>query len=80
MVNKFKKVLALLALLFVISPATASAAEIPFLTWERGQLQEVVLGSLGKADNWRIELQEMEFPAWNSRRVRLMKKVLLSIL
>ena len=57
MVNEFKKVLALLALLFVISPATAGAAEIPFLTWERGQLQEVVLGSLGKADNWRIELQ-----------------------
>ena len=57
MVNKFKKVLALLALLFVITPATASAAEIPFLTWERGQLQEVVLGSLGKADKWRIELQ-----------------------
>jgi hypothetical protein len=57
MVNSFKKVLALLALLFVISPATASAAEIPFLTWERGQLQEVVLGGQAAAEDWRVELQ-----------------------
>ena len=70
MANKFKKVFALLALLFVISPATASAAEIPFLTWERGQLQEVVLGGQAASENWRVELQgngisglELKLPA-----------------
>jgi len=57
MVNKFKKALALLALLFVIAPSAASAAEIPLLTWERGQLQEVVLGGQAAAENWRVELQ-----------------------
>lgn len=57
MVSKFKKALALLALLFVIAPSAASAAEIPLLTWERGQLQEVVLGGQAAAENWRVELQ-----------------------
>jgi hypothetical protein len=57
MVNKFKKAFALLALLFVISPSIANAAEIPLLTWERGQLQEVVLGGQAAAENWRVELQ-----------------------
>ena len=57
MVNKFKKALALLTLLFVIAPSAASAAEIPLLTWERGQLQEVVLGGQAAAENWRVELQ-----------------------
>jgi hypothetical protein len=57
MVNRIKKVIALAALLFVVLPISASAAEIPFLTWERGQLQEVVLGGQAASENWRVELQ-----------------------
>jgi hypothetical protein len=57
MVNRIKKVIALAALLLVVLPISASAAEIPFLTWERGQLQEVVLGGQAASENWRVELQ-----------------------
>ena len=51
MVSRFKKTFAFLALLLIIAPATASAAEIPLLTWERGQLQEVVLGGQAAAED-----------------------------
>jgi len=57
MVGRFKKALALVALIFAISPSVASAGEIPLLTWERGQLQEVVLGGQAAAQNWQVELQ-----------------------
>ena len=57
MVSRFKKTFAFLALLFFISPTSASAAEIPLLTWERGQLQEVVLGGQAAAEDWRVQLQ-----------------------
>ena len=57
MVNRFKKIFALAALLLIVSPISASVAEIPLLTWERGQLQEVVLGGQAAAENWRVELQ-----------------------
>jgi hypothetical protein len=57
MVSRVRKIFALAALLLVVSPITASAAEIPFLTWERGQLQEVVLGGQAASENWRVELQ-----------------------
>jgi hypothetical protein len=57
MANRVKKIFALAALLFIVSPISASVAEIPFLTWERGQLQEVVLGGQAASENWRVELQ-----------------------
>ena len=57
MVNRVKKIIALAALLLVVSPISASVAEIPLLTWERGLLQEVVLGGQAASENWRIELQ-----------------------
>ena len=57
MVSRFKKTFAFLALLLIIAPATASAAEIPLLTWERGQLQEVVLGGQAAAEDWQVQLQ-----------------------
>jgi hypothetical protein len=55
--SRVKKIIALAALLLVVSPISASVAEIPFLTWERGQLQEVVLGGQAASENWRVELQ-----------------------
>lgn len=57
MVNRIKKIFALATLLLVISPISASVAEIPLLTWERGLLQEVVLGGQAAKENWRVELQ-----------------------
>jgi len=57
MVNRVKKIFALAALLLIVTPISASVAEIPLLTWERGQLQEVVLGGQAAAENWRVELQ-----------------------
>lgn len=57
MVNRFKKIFILVTLLLIVSPISASVAEIPLLTWERGQLQEVVLGGQAAAENWRVELQ-----------------------
>jgi len=55
--NKVKKVLALILLSLALSPAVANSAEIPLLTWERGQIQEVVLGGQAAVEQWRVELQ-----------------------
>lgn len=63
MVNKLKKVLALVALLFVISPSAANAAEIPFLNWEGGQVQEIVMGGEAASQDWKIELQGNGVPS-----------------
>jgi len=63
MVNKFKKALALFVLLLVISPSAASAAEIPFLNWEGGQVQEIVMGGQAALEDWKIELQGNGVPS-----------------
>jgi len=55
--NKVKKVLSLIYLFLALSPAIAHSAEIPLLTWERGQIQEVVLGGQAAEEQWRVELQ-----------------------
>ena len=55
--NKVKKVLTLIYLFLALSPAIAHSAEIPLLTWERGQIQEVVLGGQAAEEQWRVELQ-----------------------
>ncbi len=63
MVNKLKKGLGLLALFFVILPSIASAAEIPFLNWEGGRVQEIVLGGQAALEDWKIELQGNGVPS-----------------
>jgi len=57
MVNNLKKIFALVVIFFAFAPTIASAADIPLLTWERGQVQEVVLGGQAAVENWRVELQ-----------------------
>lgn len=56
-----KKSLSLfLVALFVGAPiATAKAADIPLLTWERGRIQEVVLGGGAVQNNWTVQLEGM---------------------
>jgi len=63
MVNKFKRAMALVALLFIISPSIASAAEIPFLNWEGGRVQEIVMGGQAALEDWKIELQGNGVPS-----------------
>jgi len=55
--NSLKKVLALALLFLATSPAIANSAEIPLLTWERGQIQEVILGGQAAEEDWRVEIQ-----------------------
>lgn len=63
MVNRLKKALALFVLLFLISPSTVNAAEIPFLNWEGGQVQEIVMGGQAALEDWKIELQGNGVPS-----------------
>ena len=37
----------------------AQAADIPLLTWERGRIQEVVLGGGAVQNNWTVQLEGM---------------------
>ena len=47
-----------LAALFLIGPAsTAIAADIPLLTWERGRIQQVVVGGGAVENNWEMTLE-----------------------
>ena len=57
MVNRFKKIFALVTLLFLISPTVATAADIPFLNWEGGRVQEIVMGGQAALEDWNLELQ-----------------------
>ena len=50
----------LLVALFVGAPiATAKAADIPLLTWERGRIQQVVVGGGAVENNWTMTLEGM---------------------
>ena len=51
------KLIASLALFFsVIAPSLASALDIPLLTWERGRVQEVVIGGATVNNNWTVSM------------------------
>lgn len=56
-----KRLLSLfLVALFVGAPIAATyAADIPLLTWERGRIQEVVLGGGAFENNWSVQLEGM---------------------
>ncbi len=52
------KFIAGLALFFaIITPSFAAAVDIPLLTWERGRVQEVVLGGGAVENNWVVTLE-----------------------
>jgi len=51
------KFIAALALFFaIIAPSAALAVDIPVLTWERGRIQEVVLGGGAVENHWTVQL------------------------
>ncbi len=53
-----RKFIVSLALLFaVLTPTFAAAVDIPLLTWERGRVQEVVLGGGAVENNWVVTLE-----------------------
>ena len=54
----FKKILALSAVvLLALLPTYSAVADVPYLKWERGQVQQVVLGGIAAENNWKIQLQ-----------------------
>lgn len=59
--RNIKKFLSLfLIALFAGAPiSSAKAADIPLLTWERGRIQEVVLGGGAITNNWTVQLEGM---------------------
>ena len=45
--------------LFILAliPVSTAFADVPYLKWERGQTQQVVLGGVAAENNWQIQLQ-----------------------
>lgn len=55
--SRFKAtLLGSLSFFFVLTPVVSFAVEIPVLTWERGRVQEIILGDTSNTTNWRLEL------------------------
>ena len=44
------------ALYLLLSVPSAHAIEIPLLTWERGKVQNIVVGDASQQKNWTIKL------------------------
>ena len=54
--KRLKLIGLLAAALAVIAPTVATAIDIPLLTWERGRVQEVVLGGGAFSNHWTLEI------------------------
>lgn len=55
--TKFKAmVIGLLSLFFLLTPTISYAVEIPVLTWEKGRVQEIILGDTSNTTNWKLQL------------------------
>ena len=55
---RFKRAGTFLALFFLaLIPVSSAFADVPYLKWERGQTQQVVLGGIAAENNWQIQLQ-----------------------
>ena len=56
--NSLKELFALSAIvLLALLPTYSAVADVPYLKWERGQVQQVVLGGVAAENNWKIQLQ-----------------------
>ena len=56
--NNLKKLFALSAIVLLsLLPTYSAVADVPYLKWERGQVQQVVLGGVAADNNWKIQLQ-----------------------
>ena len=47
------RILTVLIALFLAAPS-AKAADIPFLTWENGKQQSIILGGPSSSTNWQM--------------------------
>ena len=54
--TRLKWVGLLIAAIALVTPNIAAALDIPLLTWERGRVQEVVLGGGAVTNHWTVEL------------------------
>ena len=68
--KRFFKFIALTTIGLVISgPITAAqAADIPLLTWERGRVQQVVVGGGAIENNWEMTLEGMDIEPMKFQR------------
>ena len=56
--TRFKRTATFFALFFIaLLPVSSAFADVPYLKWERGQVQQVVLGGVAAQNNWQIQLQ-----------------------
>jgi len=56
--TRFKRTATFFALFFIaLLPVSTAFADVPYLKWERGQVQQVVLGGVAVENNWQIQLQ-----------------------
>ena len=53
--NRVLRVLGIVLAIFIATP-TAQAADIPFLTWENGKQQAIVLGGPSSSTEWKMSL------------------------
>lgn len=51
------------ALYLLLSVPSAHAVEIPLLTWERGKVQNIVVGNAEQQGNWKVNLLSEKNPA-----------------
>jgi hypothetical protein len=55
--TKFKAiVIGLLSLFFVLTPTISYAADVPFLTWEKGRVQEIILQDENITSDFKLQL------------------------
>lgn len=52
---KVARILSVILALFIATPS-AGAADIPFLTWENGKQQSIILGGPSSSTNWQLAL------------------------
>ena len=53
-----KPLLFLVSVFWLLLPVVATAEEIPIMVWERGQVQNVVLGKGDSSQNWELYLRD----------------------
>ena len=57
MTRSAKVIVAGLLAFLSLAPLASAFADVPYLRWERGQVQQVVLGGAAAENNWKIQLQ-----------------------
>lgn len=50
------RILLLSSIILGVAPSIAAAVDIPVLTWERGRVQEVILGDTNTGTDWKLQL------------------------